>query len=73
MKSVSLDFCSNGIFHLAGGGNGDGSSPGLREQEEGPSGGPEPEDNQPWWRIRITKDDLVVYGTAIAISYGIRE
>lgn len=68
----SILTASNLLPHT-GGGNGDRSLPDLREQEEGPSGGPEPEDSQPWWKIKITKDDLVVYGMAIAISYGIRE
>ena len=59
--------------HLSGGGNGNNALPDLREEGEGPSGDPEPEDSQPWWKIKVTKDDLVTYGMAIAISYGIRE
>lgn len=62
-----------GLGFLAGGGGGNDSLPDLQQPAEGPSGDSEPETKQPWWKFTITKDDIVVYGTAIAISYGIRE
>ena len=58
---------------LIASGGGDGDLPDAQDPQEDPTQEPEPDENQPWWKIRITKDDLIVYGTAIAISYGIRE
>lgn len=57
----------------SGGGSGEGPVPSLQEPADSSSGDPEPEDKQPWWKTAFSKDDLIVYGTAIAISYGIRE
>ena len=47
--------------------------PGPREPEGGPGGPEEEEEERPWWKPRISKDDLVTYGLAVAISYGVRE
>jgi len=43
------------------------------QDPEGGPGGPDEEEARPWWKLRTSKDDLITYGMAIAISYGIRE
>ena len=61
---------------IAGDGNGGDSGPSTHASGGPPSepGGDEEEPSRrPWWKINISKDDILTYGTAIAISYGIRE
>jgi hypothetical protein len=55
---------------IAGGGNGE--VPETVQHRGGP-GGPDEEESRPWWKFRISKEDLITYGMAIVISYGIRE
>ena len=64
--------CLVQISVLVGDGGNNGVSPDPEQPSEGPPGGPKQE-SRPWWKFRISKDDLVTYGLAIAISYGVRE